>query len=78
MLEEWSRALGHGACFKSMSKTNTMQGFTLAAITSAEKHTLIEPRYEKTGLRGFRPGPTQTGLYSHRRWLETCNFIYRK
>ena len=25
----------------------------------------------KTGLRGFRPGPTQTGLYSHRRWLET-------
>ena len=29
-----------------------------------------EPRYEKTGLRGFRPGPTQTGLYSHRRCLE--------
>ena len=29
-----------------------------------------EPRYEKTGLRGFLPGPTQTGLYSHRRWLE--------
>ena len=24
-----------------------------------------------TGLRGFRPGPT---LYSHRRWLEACNF----
>ena len=30
-----------------------------------------EPRRQKTGLRGFRPGPTQTGLYSHRRWLET-------
>ena len=29
-----------------------------------------EPRSEKNGLRGFRPGPTQTGLYSHRRWLE--------
>ena len=29
-----------------------------------------EPRCEKTSLRGFRPGPTQTGLYSHRRWLE--------
>ena len=28
-----------------------------------------EPR-EKTGLRGFRPGPTQTRLYSYRRWLE--------
>ena len=29
-----------------------------------------EPRCEKTGLRGFRPGPTQTRLYSHRRKLE--------
>ena len=29
-----------------------------------------EPRCEKTGLRGLRPGPTQTGLYSDRRWLE--------
>ena len=29
-----------------------------------------EPCCEKTSLRGFRPGPTQTGLYSHRRWLE--------
>ena len=29
-----------------------------------------EPRCEKTGLRGFRPGPTQTMLYSKRRWLE--------
>ena len=26
---------------------------------------LFEPRSEKTGLRGFGPGPTQTGLYSH-------------
>ena len=31
---------------------------------------VFEPRSEKTGLRGFRPGPTQTGLYDHRRWLE--------
>ena len=40
-----------------------------------EVHTVLkseinEPRCEKTGLRGFRSGPTQTGLYSHRRWLE--------
>ena len=39
------------------------------------KHSVImpmqyEPRCEKTGLRGFRPGPTQTGLYNNRRWLE--------
>ena len=26
----------------------------------------IDPRCEKTGLRGFRPGPTQTGLYTYR------------
>ena len=25
---------------------------------------LYEPRCEKTGLRGFRPGPTQIGLCS--------------
>ena len=30
-----------------------------------------EPRCEKTGLRGFRPGQTQTGLYGHSRWLES-------
>ena len=32
--------------------------------------TVYEPRCEKNGLRGFRPGPTQTRLYSHRRCLE--------
>ena len=31
---------------------------------------LDEPQREKTGLRGFRPGPTQTNLYSHRSRLE--------
>ena len=29
-----------------------------------------EPPCEKTGLRGFQQGPTQIGLYSHRRWIE--------
>ena len=31
---------------------------------------IYESRCEKTGLRGFRPGPTQTRLYSQRKWLE--------
>ena len=31
---------------------------------------ICEPGCEKTGLRGFRPSPTQTGLYNNRRWLE--------
>ena len=30
---------------------------------------ISEPR-EKIGLRGFRPGPTLTGLYNRIRWLE--------
>ena len=29
----------------------------------------FEPRSEKTGLRGFRPGPTQTGLCIYRKCL---------
>ena len=39
--------------------------------TTGSKYKIeIEPRCEKTGLRGFRPGPTQTGLYNSIRWLE--------
>ena len=39
-------------------------------LTTIASYFSFEPRCEKTGLRGFRPGPTQTRLYSHRRWLE--------
>ena len=38
----------------------------------------IKPVREKTNNLGFRPGPTQTGLYSHRKWLEAGNFGFRK
>ena len=37
-----------------------------------------EPRRQKTGLRGFRPGPTQIRLRRLRKWLEACNFVFRK
>ena len=37
---------------------------------SVDKNVLFEPRCEKTGLWGFQPGPTQTGLYNHTGWLE--------
>ena len=30
---------------------------------------IYEPRYEKTCLRDFRTGQTQTRLYSRKRWL---------
>ena len=38
----------------------------------------MEPVHEKTTNLGFRPGPTQPGLYSRRRWLEAGNFGFRK
>ena len=39
-------------------------------ICPAAQQLIFEPRSEKTGLLGFRPGPTQTRLYSYGRWLE--------
>ena len=42
----------------------------LLYFTECKVWMLYEPRCEKTGLRGFRSGPTQTRLYSYRRWLE--------
>ena len=40
-----SRALGQGACLKSMSMTITMQDFTLAAINDAEE-TKLQNNFE--------------------------------
>ena len=41
-------------------------------------YLIYKPVHEKTNNFSFRPGPTQTGLYSHRRWLEAGNFGFRK
>ena len=41
---------------------------TLSLLLNAE--TQFEPHHEKNQHSGFRPGPTQTRLYSYRRWLE--------
>ena len=66
------------------AKTKTQISFAVTAklISTFVFTTLIvfqsyrrnEQCHEKTGLRGFRPGATQAGLYSHRRWLEAWNF----
>ena len=59
-----------------LSKWSTRFFFLQTVLTisypnsEATGRKIVEPRCEKTGLRGFRPGPTQTGLCSHRRWLE--------
>ena len=41
-----------------------------ALVNLTELQKANEPRCEKTGLRGFRPGPTQTRLCNHTKWLE--------
>ena len=38
----------------------------------------FEPVHEKTDNLRFRPGLSQTGLYSHKRWLEAGNLGFRK
>ena len=35
--------------------------------------TPYDPRHKKTCLLGFQSDPTQTRLYSYRRWLEASN-----
>ena len=44
----------------------------------SQKQYLFEPRYEKTCLRGLRPGKTQTGLLSYMDKLESWNFGFSK
>ena len=36
-----SRVLGHGVCYKSMSRTITMQAFMILAIIETEKDNLV-------------------------------------
>ena len=45
---------------------------------SNESHYNNEPVRVKTNNLCFRPGPTQTGLYKHRRWIEAGSFGSRK
>ena len=54
-----------------------------SSTTSNSRYVSNELGREKTCLRGFQPGPKQTILYSHRRYshrryLESWNFGFRK
>ena len=48
------------------------------SCASPNRYLPDEPRRQKNGLWGFRPGTKQTGLCSHRRWPEVWNFGFRK
>ena len=54
--------------------TFSVQSATLFIILGDDSCGIVtehcEPPREKTGLRGFRPGLTQTDLYKHRKELE--------
>ena len=57
--------------FKQLVAFKVVHNVSTQMYTSKEMTPQTnEPRCEKTSLGGFRPGPTQIGLYSHRRWLE--------
>ena len=43
--------------------------FLIGSLKQAVEHH-FDPRHEKTCLLGFRAGPIQTRLYSHRSLLE--------
>ena len=38
--------------------------------------SIFQPVHEKTDNLGLRPGPAQTGMYSHRATLKASNFGY--
>ena len=45
----------------------TYEGGALIKVADSAIFTVVEPVHDKTNNLGFRPGPTQTSLYSHRR-----------
>ena len=49
-------------CNKGFGKQTTNVLLANRANAKEAGGVLFEPRCEKTGLRGFRPGPTQIGL----------------
>ena len=66
-----SNIIKYGLISSSAVLFYTLLKYNEAKVVVQQGNTsLFEPRSEKTGLRGFRPCPTQTGLYGHRRWPE--------
>ena len=60
-----------------------LAGHALSHLTSAV-HSIMYPGKKDKSFKknenqqfGFRPGPTQTDLYKHRKELEACNFGFK-
>ena len=56
----------------------SLSGLLSLLTTTFNDPKYNEPRHEKTGLPGVRPGKTQTGLLSYRDKLESWNFGFSK
>ena len=63
-------------------KVTTLNAYENLTITNDDSLiyilTTFEPVHEKNNNLRFRPGPTQTRLNKHRRWLKAGNFGFRK
>ena len=70
--DQFSRIAAHFADDYNIGKERGMLLFVCALCFCPffPPGILIEPVHEKTNILGFQPGLTQTGLYSHKRWLE--------
>ena len=63
-------------CYKEMLLVKSCECYNSTKLKSKIVLLPFEPQHEKTSHCGFRPGLTQTILYSHRKWLEAFNSGY--
>ena len=61
---------GHHELPVCVGMTNKHDRFAFTIHYNNNADTLYEPCHEINQRSAFRPGPTQTRLYSYRRWLE--------
>ena len=64
-------------CWRTLRKPPTLDGPSLSWL-SRWSFRYMSHDGRKTVFGGFRPGQTQTKLYSHRRSLKAWNFGFRK
>ena len=66
------------SCRGSYGRPATLNRLRFLYTKEQEEQAWIETRHEKTCLRGFRPGKTQTGLFSYKDQLESWKFGFSK
>ena len=67
----YSHNAAHVVCFRYLQeRMKQMEEERTMALAAVSKYKVFESCCKKTCLRGVRLGPTQTGLYSHRRLQE--------